>query len=112
MNTTATEENAHITEIVKSAEAAFQSGDFRTAERLLINALDHCPQRVDLRFLLGHTYMERADYESGLACYNDIALTAPNLSPVHSSRALALQLMGRTDQAQAAAEQAPATGPG
>lgn len=106
MNPTATEENVQLNEIVKAAEAAYQSRDFPTVERLLINALDQSPQRVDLRFLLGHTYMERGDFESALACYNEIARTVPNLSPVHSSRALALQLMGRTDLAKAAAEQA------
>jgi len=106
MNTTPTEEKVQLDQTVRAAEIAFQAGDFRQAERLLINALDHCPQRVDLMFLLGHTYMERHDFEGGLACYTDIAALAPNLSPVHSGRALALQLLGRTADAKAAAERA------
>jgi len=54
-------------------------------------------------FLLGHTYMQRQDFDSGLTCYNDVAALAPHLSPAHSSRALALQLLKRTPEAKAAA---------
>jgi SAM-dependent methyltransferase/Flp pilus assembly protein TadD len=101
-----TEDKVQLDEIIRQAETAFQAGDYRTAERWLTEALSQCPQRVDLMFLLGHTHMECQDFEAGLTCYTDIAAVAPNLSLVHSSRALALQLLGRPAEARTAAERA------
>lgn len=106
MNASPLQEKTSLDEIIRQAEAAFTTGNFEGAERLLITALDHCPQRPDLMLLLGHTYLERMDFEAGLSCYNDVAALHPDLANVASSRALALQLLGRTTEAKEAAERA------
>jgi tetratricopeptide (TPR) repeat protein len=106
MNSTPALNAKPLEETIQMAEAAFNAGDFSTAERLLIAALDRQPQRADLLMLLGHTYMERQDFESGLACYHDVAALCPNLAPAESCRALALQLLGRSADAKSSAERA------
>lgn len=106
MNSTTLEAEVPLASLIQQAETAFQTGDYPTAENLLVKALEGSPQRVDLMFLLGHTYMGRQNFEAALTCYTDIAAVAPDLSPVHSSRALALQLLGRPAEAKPAAERA------
>jgi tetratricopeptide (TPR) repeat protein len=106
MNATLVPKETQLNELIQQAETAFTTGEFQMAEQHLIAALDHNPQRADLMLLLGHTYLERQEFEAGLRCYEDVAVLCPNFAPVESSRALALQLLGRTAEAKAAAERA------
>jgi SAM-dependent methyltransferase len=106
MNATLVPKETQLNELIQQAETAFTTGEFQMAEQHLIAALDHNPQRADLMLLLGHTYLERQEFEAGLRCYEDVAVLCPNFAPVESSRALVLQLLGRTAEAKSAAKRA------
>ncbi len=93
-------------ELVSGANEAFARGDLSAARDHLNAALQLAPDNGELALTLGHIKLNAGEWAAALADYTTAARLIPNLAAAHSSRALALQLLGQPKQAEPAAVRA------
>ncbi|HEY0967489.1 MAG TPA: tetratricopeptide repeat protein [Opitutaceae bacterium] len=91
---------------LERAQQAFADADWPAAAAALEEALRASPNSSELRILLGHARLNGKDAAGALEAYQACARLAPNQSVVHACCAMALQMLGRTTEAGAAAERA------
>jgi ubiquinone/menaquinone biosynthesis C-methylase UbiE/tetratricopeptide (TPR) repeat protein len=93
-------------QFVAEANEALARGDFARVRRHLRAAFKLSRGDGELALALGHAELNGGDLNSALAGYTAAVELLPNLPVAHASRALALQLLGRSVEAGQAARHA------
>ena len=91
---------------MEQAIAASAAGQFAEARRCVQNALEADPQNAELVLAGGHVKLGLNDVTGALHNYTLAAALLPRQAAVHSSRALALQLLERSVEARLEAQMA------
>ena len=93
-------------DLIEAAHAAFADGDLPAARQRLDSALALDPTNAELAVAVGHFKLHAGDVAGALVHYASAVRLMPRLAGAHSSQALALVLLGRTDEAEASALEA------
>jgi Flp pilus assembly protein TadD len=93
-------------DLIEAAHAAFADGDLATARQRLDTALTMDPKNAELAVAVGHFKLHAGDVAGALVHYATAVQLMPRLAGAHSSQALALVLLGRSDEAEASALEA------
>ena len=93
-------------QLVAAADEALAGGDFALVRQRLKAAFDLAPETGEIALALGHAELNGGSLPDALAAYSSAAALMPNSPASHASRALALQLLGRSEEASQAARQA------
>lgn len=95
-----TEDSANSTEhLIGAANDALARGDFAVVRRNLRAAFKLSPNDGGLVLALGHAELNGGDRDAALAAYTTAVALLPKTPTAHASRALALQLLGRSAEA-------------
>jgi len=89
--------------LIEQANAAFDGGNVAAAKEFLSAALQQTPDNGELALALGHTKLSLGDLPGALADYTTAAERLPASAAAHSSRALALQLLQKSREAESVA---------
>ncbi len=98
-----TEESTSAEQFVADANEALARGDFARVRRQLRAAFRLSSQDGGLGLALGHAELNGGDLNAALAAYTAAVALLPRAATAHASRALALQLLGRSNEAARAA---------
>lgn len=95
-----TEDSANITEqLIGAANEALAGGNFALVRQNLRAAFKLSPNDGGLALALGHAELNGGDLNAALAVYTAAVSLLPKTPAAHASRALALQLLGRSPEA-------------
>src|SRR5260221_14359838 len=97
---------ATVDQLVAEAGEALERGDDNAVRERLQAALKLSPDNPEIFLALGHVELSAGDFKGALVHYTLAAGALPALSSAHSSRALALQLLGDCVDAALAATRA------
>lgn len=101
-----------VGQLTAEAHEAFVRGDLVRVRDCLTAALELSPGNGELALALGHAELSAGNLDAALAAYWSATLLLPKLAAAHSSRALALQLLGRSTEASRDAIRAISLDPG
>ena len=90
-----------LRQILDQAAAAFQTGDYDTAERLLLALVDHPPVYANVHNMLGFIYSHRGLPEKGVEQFRRALEINPNYTEAQLNLAITLADIGVYDQALA-----------
>ena len=88
---------------IEQADDALARADFPAVRAHLTAALDLDSDNAGLALALANVKLHQRDFTAALSDYERAAQLAPRLGDTHAGRALALQLLGRPDEASASA---------
>lgn len=93
-------------QLVAAADEALAGGDFARVRQQLRAAFELSPSEGEIALALGHAELNGGDLNSALSAYTSAVALLPNSPSAHASRALALQLTGRSVEAGQTARRA------
>lgn len=102
----------HTTALTFLGMRAFQSGDYRSSQTLMLRAVRARPDDAILRQNLAMTYQAGGDHQRALECFNDAVSLQPDFALCHFQIGRVLQDMGRLQDAVAAYREALRLDPG
>jgi tetratricopeptide (TPR) repeat protein len=100
-----------ISDLLKRAFQAHQSGQWTTAEQLYYEILQHQPNQLDALRGLGSIHFQRGQLKEAIACFQKAASFYPGEAQVHNTLGVMLLESGQTQQAITHLQQAISLNP-